>query len=285
MKIIVIVSAIFTILHCQSSYAANYYPGQAIRSWDGTPTGYGSTGQSSNTYNISDPQCTGNTCNTTNVTTLHDTYVSYPNIIVTPTFSIKVCSVNAQGVAGWATGKTIPAMVAKNNFVTNLSVKYKYDADFNNAQCLASNPCQPKTGQPGEPFYTGLPYNSDYYETVGLCVQGCVIKPDSSSPILSGYASDGSGWAVGPWKFNGQDCITGVHDNPPAQKTPEEQCDSLRAVCEAECDGRAYVHDCNTGSCQCFGAPGYTTDPPNPPHNTNHRPRIATGARITNPIT
>lgn len=124
--------------------------------------------------------------------------------------------------------------------------------------------CAAKTGQDSDPILVGLPYHAQYYQTVGLCSDGCVQKPDGPV-ILDQYASDGSGYTVGPWSYTGQDCTAGVTPPKPAQPTPEDQCEAQRNACEAQCAGRAYTHDCITGSCECFGSPGYTTDPPKDP--------------------
>lgn len=129
--------------------------------------------------------------------------------------------------------------------------------------------CQPKTGQPifddenGYPVLVGLPYHAAYYVTVGVCIDQCKAVP-VGPVILDQYASDGSGYTVGPFSFDGTPCNPST-SAPPAQPSPEDVCSNTRNACEAQCEGKAYQHSCDTGSCECFGAPSYNTDPPAEP--------------------
>lgn len=122
------------------------------------------------------------------------------------------------------------------------------------------NPCTPKTNQPGSPIYTGLPYDSQYYETAGICDDGCVAKP-ASGVTSNTYAQDGSGYIIGPWTYTGEQCQSGITPDLPPQPPPEDQDDAGNKACQSKCAGRAYQYDPETGQCECFGAPG-TIDPP-----------------------
>lgn len=125
-------------------------------------------------------------------------------------------------------------------------------------------PAQPCPKGPGAPIYTGLPYDAAYYEQAGICDNGCVSKP-ASGPILNSYAQDGSGYLIGPWESTGEQCETGITAELPPQPQPEDQDDAGENACAAKCAGQAYQYDSATGSCECFGAPSYTTDPPQDP--------------------
>lgn len=129
-------------------------------------------------------------------------------------------------------------------------------------QCVGQ--CAGQQGQAADPVLVGLPYNADYYGTVGICSNNCQIKP-TGGVVLSQYANDGSGWTVGPWGYTGQECTPGVTPAKPNQPSPEEQCENQRDACQAQCDGRAFEHNCTTGTCECFGSPGYNADPPKDP--------------------
>lgn len=127
--------------------------------------------------------------------------------------------------------------------------------------CDTPDPCQDKQGQPGAPIYVGMPYDAQYYENVGVCDNGCAAKP-SSGPIANSYANDGSGFVIGPWTYTGTSCEEGVTESLPPQPPPDESCEAFTNACQAKCAGRAFQVDCNTGACECFGAPSYTPDPP-----------------------
>lgn len=141
--------------------------------------------------------------------------------------------------------------------------------------CTAVNPCEEKTDQPSDPVLIGLEFHAAYYQTVGICQGGCTQKP-SGPVIIDQFASDGSGYTVGPWSFTGDQCTEGVTPPVPEQPAPEDQCSALRNACEAQCDGRPYVFDCETGACECGGAPGYTTDPPQDPTTPTEDPGAPT---------
>lgn len=134
---------------------------------------------------------------------------------------------------------------------------------------VCGNNCNQKTGQPiyddneNYPVLVGLPYHAPYYQTVGACVEGCKAVP-AGPVILNQYAADGSGYTIGPWAFTGDECTEGI-PTPPDQPSPDDVCASQRNACEAQCAGKAYTFDCESGSCECFGAPSYNTDPPAEP--------------------
>lgn len=135
------------------------------------------------------------------------------------------------------------------------------------SQYLTCGPdCTAKTNQEAAPVFIGLPYHLPYYETVGLCVDQCEAKPitppGQAGIVTSGFASDGSGYTIGPWTYTGQQCVAGVHSTPPEQPAPEDQCSALRNACEAQCQGRSYGVNCENGECICLDAPSYNTDPP-----------------------
>lgn len=146
-------------------------------------------------------------------------------------------------------GQTIPSSVN-----TSTSEVHQY------LSCTQDE-CAPKEGQPGAPIYTGLPYDAQYYETAGICDDGCVAKP-ANGPTLNSYANDGSGYIIGPWTYTGDQCEVGVTPELPPQPEPEEGCEAANNACQAKCQGRAFQADCNTGACECFGAPPSTEDPP-----------------------
>lgn len=150
--------------------------------------------------------------------------------------------------------------------------------------CPIANPCASKTDQASDPILVNLPYHAQYYETVGICQDGCIQKP-SGSVILDKFARDGSGYAVGPWKYTGQQCVEGVTPSTPAQPTEEEKCDALRNACESTCQGRAYTFNCTTGECECFGAPGYTNNPPDDPTTPTGDPGAPTTPNPETPTT
>lgn len=142
--------------------------------------------------------------------------------------------------------------------------------------CSSVPHCRDKRGQSIDssdsyPIYTGLPYHAQYYQTVGLCVNGCKAVP-SGPVILDQYASDGSGYTVGPWSYTGDECVPSVTPSPPPQPSPEELCENQKNACAAKCSGKAYSVDCNAGSCECFGAPSYNTDPPLEPTTPEENP-------------
>lgn len=122
------------------------------------------------------------------------------------------------------------------------------------------NPCEGKQGQDGATVYTNLPYDALTYEQTGICDDGCVAKP-ATGPILNSYASDGSGYIIGPWTYTGEQCETGVTSELPPQPPQENNDDAGKNACQDKCAGRAYQYDPITGECECFGAPG-TIDPP-----------------------
>jgi len=107
------------------------------------------------------------------------------------------------------------------------------------SNCSLVPKCGARINQDSEPILVGLPYNAQYYQPVGICEDGCLAKP-SGPIILDQYASDGSGYTVGPWTFTGAECVPGVTPNPPTQPPQPDKCDALRNACEAKCDGRAY---------------------------------------------
>lgn len=162
------------------------------------------------------------------------------------------------GLSGNVSVEDYPSLIGND-----AGTQSTYQAWLASNNCTASQ-CLAKSGQLAAPIYVGLPYHAAYYDTAGLCVDSCQAKPQSGV-TLDSYASDGSGYAVGPWSFTGAGCTAGVTPNPPAQPDPEDQCSAQRNVCEAQCVGRAYAFNCTDGSCDCFGAPGYTTDPPKNP--------------------
>lgn len=130
--------------------------------------------------------------------------------------------------------------------------------------CPAANPCEQLANTPGDTTLVGMPYHAQYYETVGVCSEGCVQKP-SGSVIMEKFASDGSGYIIGPWSYTGDQCTAGVTAAIPAQPSQEEVCGELRNACEAKCAGAAYTFDCTTGGCECTGPPSYATDPAKDP--------------------
>lgn len=146
------------------------------------------------------------------------------------------------------------------------------------------NACASKTNQASDPILIGMPYNAAYYQTVGVCQDNCIQKP-SGPVILSQYANDGSGWTVGPWSYTGSPCVAGVTPAKPTQPSPADQCENMRNACEAKCEGRAYVFDCNTGSCQCFGAPGYTENQPETPTTKTNDPGSPAVPSAQTPVT
>lgn len=151
------------------------------------------------------------------------------------------------------------ALAAKNPIQLPINTAAALKAAY--PACVA--PC-PAPGTNADPILVGMPYHAAYYDTVGVCSDGCVKKP-ITGVTLDSYAADGSGYAIGPWQYTGAHCTAGVTPDQPQQPSPEDQCDAQRNACEAKCEGRAYTFDCDTGSCECFGAPSYTTDPPKNP--------------------
>lgn len=89
--------------------------------------------------------------------------------------------------------------------------------------------CQPKTGQPifddenGYPVLVGLPYHAAYYVTVGVCIDQCKAAP-AGPVILDQFASDGSGYTVGPFHFDGTPC------NPSTAAPPRRSPRPMRFV-------------------------------------------------------
>lgn len=161
----------------------------------------------------------------------------------------------------------------KNNLMMaqNIPATRVYGFDHASIQaaygdCPAPNPCLGKQGAPiyedslGYPSLTNLPYHAPYYQTVGVCIDGCKAAP-SGPVILNQYADDGSGWTVAPFTFTGAPCDSQT-ENPPPQPPPEDVCSHIRNACEAQCAGKSYDYDCDTGGCSCTGAPSYNTDPP-----------------------
>lgn len=126
--------------------------------------------------------------------------------------------------------------------------------------------CSPKSGHPiydeteGYPVLTGLPYHAAYYQTVGVCIDHCRAKP-VGPVILDQYASDNSGYTVAPFHFDGASC-TETTAQPPPQPDDQKKCENIQNACESKCAGRAYTFNCESGSCECFGAPSYNSDPP-----------------------
>lgn len=185
----------------------------------------------------------------------------YPNIV---TF---VCQKNNNtNSASWVQSYLPAGYVWPefNNAVSGKNVWPVNSISGLNEPCQLESPCAAKANQESDPILVNLPFHAQYYQTVGICKDGCLQKP-SGSVILDKFASDNSGYAVGPWAFTGGQCTEGVTPGIPQQPTPEQQCAALRSACESQCEGRAYTFDCSSGGCECFGAPGYTVDPPKEP--------------------
>lgn len=178
----------------------------------------------------------------------------------------------ANPAACWTVASSFTAVAYLDNYPPGIEVGstttvnpqlYSHVAQY---LTCPNNACAAKTGQPiyndslNYPVLTKLPYHAAYYTTVGVCIDSCVAKPNGPV-ILDQYASDNSGYTVGPFAFTGEPC-TETTAQPPPQPTPDEVCANTRNACEAQCDGKAYQHDCEAGSCECFGAPSYSTDPP-----------------------
>lgn len=234
--------------------------------WNGAETNWTDPGSSTNIHGITAPVCSNGECTMGN--NVLGAWVDYPNVKYHPSYQIKVCTLNSGGVPAWV-GKTISGNTHAPDYVANVQAIYKYDADFNNATCGNVDPCLTKKDQPiyqdgqNYPVLTKLPYHAAYYQTVGVCIDSCVAKP-VGPVILDQYASDNSGYTVGPFNFTGAQC-TETTATPPPQPTPDEVCDNTRNACEAQCSGKSYQHNCEAGTCECFGAPSYNTDPPAEP--------------------
>lgn len=201
----------------------------------------------------------------------------------TTAFTIYVCSFDSANSTYTWRGKTIP--YGQRFYTKHFAWLQAQPVESTTPTCAAPvNPCLSKQDQDSDPILVGLPYNAQYYQTVGVCDNGCVQKP-TGPVIVDQYANDGSGWAVGPWSFTGQQCTSGVTPEKPTQPPPEDQCTALRNACEAKCQGKAYVFDCNTGGCECFGSGGYTEDPPKNPTTPTTDPGSPTVPSPTTPTT